>query len=255
MNLRYKIISGFLILAVMLGTAGGVSIIEFRKISHSVQALLDDNYRSITAAKNMIESLEREDSGILLLMSGDWENGRSTIKTADHDFNKAFTIAVNNITIPGEQENISAINQAYDRYKTLWERPIVDTGRQGNLNWYFNEAHPAFLKVKNSVNQLMTLNDKTMYFTASELKNRAGRAIMPGIVAIASALIFTVIFNFFINLYVIRPVRSLINAIRVYMKHGQMIDFHMGSRDEIYKLTETIQELIFFVKNKDEKNG
>ncbi len=253
MRLRYKILSGFLILAVMLGTAGGVSIIEFHKISHSVRALLDDNYRSISAAKNMIESLEREDSGILLLMSGDWENGRATLEKADRDFAAAFDVARNNITIPGEQEHVGAINQAYERFQALWERPIVDTRRQGNLDWYFSRVHPAFLEVKETVNQLMSMNDRTMYMAASELKNRAGRAIMPGIVAMMSALIFTIIFNFFINLYVIRPILGLIEAIRRYMKSGDTIGFQVDSRDEIYRLTETIRDLIDFVK-KDEKH-
>jgi len=252
MNLRVKILSGFLILAIMLGTAGGISIIEFNKIGRSVEALLDDNYKSITAAKDMIEALEREDSGILLLMSGDWESGRSTLKKADQDFNNALAIAKSNITITGEKECTVAIEQAYDLYQVLWERPIVDTQRQGNLDWYFSRVHPAFLKVKTAANELMTLNDKTMYLTATELKNRAGRAIMPGIVAIVSALIFTIIFNFFINLYVIRPIKQLTGVIRGYMKNGDAIKFHVDGRDEIYKLTETIQELIFFVK-KDEK--
>jgi methyl-accepting chemotaxis protein len=248
MSLRYKILSGFLILAIMLGTAGGVSIVEFNKISHSVQSLLDDNYKSISAAKNMIEALEREDSGVLILMSGEWEKGRSTLKTADDDFTAAFSVAKNNITVSGEQACISAIDQTYGRFKALWERPIVDTGRQGNLSWYFTQAHPAFLDAKTVVNQLMTLNDRAMYLTASELKARAGRAIMPGIVAIVSALIFAVIFNFFINLYVIRPILKLISAIRDFMKTGEMIRFQVDTRDEIYKLTESIRELLAFVK-------
>ncbi len=252
MNLRVKILSGFLILAVMLGTAGGISIIEFNKISRSVHALLDENYKSITAAKDMTEALEREDSGILLLMSGDWKSGRSTMEKADKDFINALNIAKTNITISGEQAATEAIDQAYNRFKALWERPIVDTSRQGNMGWYFSQAHPAFLEAKTSVKELMTLNDKTMYLTASELKNRAGRAIMPGIVAIISSLIFAIIFNFFINLYVIHPIKRLTDGIRSYMKSGKMVQFHVDSRDEISRLTEAIQELIYFVK-KDEK--
>ena len=72
MRLRLKILSGFLILAFMLSIAGIWSIYELQSIGTSVQQLLEDNYKSIDASKIMLEALEREDSGILLLLSGKW---------------------------------------------------------------------------------------------------------------------------------------------------------------------------------------
>ena len=248
MNLRAKILSGFLILSIMLFTAGALSIRELNKIGHSVQALLDENYKSIDASKIMIEALEREDSGILLLMSGDWDNGRSTIKEADQDFQKAFAVAENNITIPGEKEHIETIKAAYVSYKKLWVRPIVDTLREDNLQWYYGNVHPAFLKAKVAVNRLMTLNDKTMYQTASALQNRAGRATMPGIVAIVSALVFTIIFNFFINLYVILPIKRFTVGIQDYIKSGDQTGLSVDSSDEISDLAKAIRDFIAHVK-------
>jgi methyl-accepting chemotaxis protein len=252
MNLRIKILSGFLILSIMLLTAGALSIYELNKIGHSVKVLLDENYKSIDATKTMIEALEREDSGVLLLMSGDWDNGRSTIKKADNDFQKAFDVAENNITIPGEKEYIETIKAAYASYKKLWVHPIVDTQRENNLQWYYGNVHPAFLKSKAAVNRLMTLNDKTMYQTASALQNRAGRAIMPGIVAIVSALVFTIIFNFFINLYVILPIKRLTAGIQNYIKSGDQTGFRVDSSDELSDLSKAICDFIAYIKQ-DEK--
>ena len=101
MNLRFKILSGFLILAVMLCAAGAASIYELNRIGHSVNGLLEKNYRSIVAAKEMIEALERQDSGVLMLMSGNWEAGRATLEEADRAFAQAFGTAKSNITITG----------------------------------------------------------------------------------------------------------------------------------------------------------
>jgi methyl-accepting chemotaxis protein len=252
MTLRLKILLGFLILATMLFAAGLASIYELNQIGHSVKALLDDNYKSIDAAKNMIESLEREDSGVLLLMSGEWETGRATTKQADQDFKNAFNTARNNITIPGEETYINDIELNYSLYKNLWIHPIVGTKREGNLNWYFSKVHPAFLKCKSAVNRLMSLNDKTMYNTASALQNRAERAIMPGIVAIVAALIFTIIFNFFINLYVIKPIKKFSAGIKEYTKKGEMTGFRVESHDELSTLSEDIKELIAHIKKADE---
>ncbi len=246
MSLRLKIISGFLILAVMLFAAGALSIYELTSIGHSVQSLLDENYKSINAAKNMIESLEREDSGVLLLLSGEWERGRSTIEDADKDFQLAIQVAKNNITIPGEAAYVEAIIESYQIYRSYWNQPIAASPREGDLSWYFNQVHPTFLEAKTQVNRLMALNDQTLYYTASVLKNRARRAIMPGIVAIISALIFTVAFNFFINLYFISPIKKLTSVIRDYIKTGKRSGFKVNSRDEIGELAEAIEELAIY---------
>jgi NtrC-family two-component system sensor histidine kinase KinB len=79
MGIRAKILTGFLILAALLLVAGAWSIYELRHIGISVQKILDENYKSIDAAKVMTEALERQDSAILLLLLGkrdDHNNGR-----------------------------------------------------------------------------------------------------------------------------------------------------------------------------------
>ena len=68
MGLRFKILLGFLILALMLFIAGVWSIYELNSIGSSVPKMLNENYQSIHAGKKMIESLEREDSAILMLL-------------------------------------------------------------------------------------------------------------------------------------------------------------------------------------------
>src|SRR6056297_3357458 len=163
MRLRYKILSGFLLIVAMLIVAGSFSIIEFSKISKSVEDLLEDNYRSIEASKSMLESLEREDSGVLLLLHGNWEGGRKTINQADSSFRASFRIAQSNITEDYEPVHIDSILVSYRRFKAIWERPIVGTYKEENLEWYYNHSHKAFAQVKSAVNELMTLNQNRMY--------------------------------------------------------------------------------------------
>jgi methyl-accepting chemotaxis protein len=244
MGLRTKILGGFLILTMMLAVAGIWSIYELTTVGASVQRLFDDNYKSINAGKMMIEALEREDSAVLLLLSGNWEQGRSIIGSADDQFQEGFTIAQNNVTIPGEPAYVEEIEARYKAYKDLWAKPIVDTSKQGNLDWYFQELHRAFQDVKASVEKLVALNDQTMYQTASNLKNRTHRAIMPGIVAILAALIFTVIFNFLINYYLVSPIISTTKGIQRFMETGELPAIQVETQDELFDLVSSIQRLV-----------
>jgi len=244
MGLRIKILSGFLILTMMLLIAGVWSIYELRTIGSSAQALLDDNYRSIDAGKKMIEALEREDSAVLLLLSGKWDQGRPIIQAADIAFQQGLQIARNNVTIPGEQDYIHTLAKQYAAYKKLWLKPIVGTKYEGNLTWYFEEIHKAFLKLKDTIEKLIMLNHQTMYRTASELKNRAHRSTMPGIVAILSALIFTLIFNYFINFYMVSPIIRITKGIHRVMETGDAFDVPIETKDELLDLADSIRKLV-----------
>jgi methyl-accepting chemotaxis protein len=242
-KIRIKILLGFLILAVMLAIAGAYSVYELTSISTSVQRLLDDNYRSINAAKQMIEALEREDSGILLLLSGKWKEGRATIIDAHEKFGNAFHIASNNLTVTGEKKLIDKISAEYRAYRENWDRAVVGTEYEGNLNWYFEKVHRNFTEVKRAVEDLMTINDNTMYETASVLKNRAQRTVMPGIVAIVTALVFTIIFNFFVNLYIVNPILAIIKSIKSFLRSGAPIKLSIDTRDELHDLAASVMDL------------
>jgi methyl-accepting chemotaxis protein len=248
MGLRVKILSGFFILTIMLAVAGVWSIYELTIVGTSVQGLLDDNYKSINAGKIMIEALEREDSAVLLLLSGKWKQGRSIIETGDELFQKGFTTAQSNVTIPGEKATVDEIKAKYKAYKDLWIKPIVDTSKEGNLGWYFQEVHRAFQDVKLSVENLITLNDQTMYQTATDLKNRAHRAIMPGIIAILAALIFTVLFTFLIHYYVVSPIIRMTKGIQHFMETGDLPDVQIETHDELFDLVSSIQRLVGHVR-------
>lgn len=248
MKIRTKILLGFLILAVMLAVAGAVSIYELRSVGSSVQALLDDNYRSINAAKKMTEALEREDSGMLLLLSGKWKEGRETIRAADQKFKNALETAANNLTIEGEKTYVEKIRKAYNDYSRLWDQPIVGTPREGNLGWYFEDAHRSFKTVKMAVQDLMAINDQAMYNTASELKNRARRAVMPGVIAFLSALVFTLLFNYFVNIYIVNPILALSNSINKFLNHNEPISVKVDTNDELSELAASVTNLAAMVE-------
>ncbi|OFX19246.1 MAG: hypothetical protein A2041_06265 [Bacteroidetes bacterium GWA2_31_9b] len=250
MRLKYKIISGFIILALMLIIAGIISIIELSIFGKSVQKLLDQNYKSIIAANSMVEALEKEDRGILLLMLGNKDEGRKTIFQADSIFLSELNVAQKNITLPNENEYVNNIRYGYSEYKNTWINPIVGTELQGNIKWYYDNQHKSFLQVKQAIRDLMILNQKAMYKTGTELKIRSEKAIMPGVVAIVAGIIFSLIFSYFIHYYVIRPITRMIKSLNDYNNYNKPFIVEIETKDEIYDLAEAIK-FVFIKKSTD----
>ncbi|MCB0260891.1 MAG: hypothetical protein KDH97_10145 [Calditrichaeota bacterium] len=243
MKLRFKILSGFFALALMLALAGVWSIYELNTIGTSAHDMLKDNYQSVHAANTMLEALEREDSGILLLMLGKWEEGRRILDSGDSLFWSGFDIAQHNLTIPGEKRYIDIIREKYNNFKQVWEKPIVSTYKERNVDWYFENIHADFLAVKSAINDLRHINSETMYRTATSIKDRSNRAVMPGIIAITAALVFGSLFNFFINYYVVNPLLRINRALREYLQEGQPLDIEIETNDELKELSNLLNAL------------
>ncbi|MBN1820883.1 MAG: hypothetical protein JW833_09200 [Prolixibacteraceae bacterium] len=242
-RLKLKIMTGFFLLASLLLIAGAISISEFTKLSKSVNSLIEDNYKTINAAQAMLESLEREDSGILMLMLGQWEEGRIIIESADSSFMLALNIAEGNQTEKDEDIYVAAIKESYSKYRDKWKKPIVNTEKEGNIDWYRNNIHKAFLETKHNVTNLMNLNQESMHAEAYDLKEESRRAIMPGIVAIIAAFIFSILLNFFISKYIISPIGNLSEAIKEY-NPGQANISVVKSSDELKKLESEINAFL-----------
>jgi NtrC-family two-component system sensor histidine kinase KinB len=238
----------------MLLIAGSWSIYELKSIGSSVQRILDENYQSIRAAKVMKEALEREDSAVLLLMLGHWREGRRLLSSADSLFTQKINFAFENISIEGEHEHLEEISSRYAVYKNKWERPIVDTYKEENMDWYFKEMHNSFLHVKQSINELITLNDNTMYLTASKLENRSSRAIMPGIIALISALVFTFLFNYLVNYYYVTPIITITDRVNKFINKRTPFNVAIETDDEIAELADAIDHLCQSV-NVEEKQS
>ncbi len=253
-NLKLKILAGFMMLVALLVAAGAVSIIEFLKLGRSVTALIDDNYKTIEASKSMLEALEREDSGILLVLLDEVDTGREIILTADSIFIASYNVAKNNITEVNEDAHILKIDSLYGQYKSKWRQHFNSLQNQGGIEVYHKDIHNSFLNVKSAVNDLMSLNQRSMFAEATMLKEKSHRAIMPGIVAIIGGLVFSLLLSFFISKYFVSPISEIAEAVKNFTTRDKTLRTNIRSNDEIKKLETEINSLIFrLTKDSDAK--
>ena len=135
-SIKWKIFSGFLVLTFMLFVAGSITIYEFVTLSRTVNALLDNNYKTMQAASSMLESLEREDSGILLLLSGDRNTGLDMMAGGDSSFQVAYNEAQVHSYNQSDKDLINVIHNRYQDYRKLLSGNHIDTVSRSKMNWY-----------------------------------------------------------------------------------------------------------------------
>lgn len=248
--MKWKIFYSFSLLIGLLIAAGIVSIIEFKLLSNTFEKVLENNYKSIEASKEMLESLERADSGILLYFLGEKSEAREIISLADQTFTSSFEIARNNITEINEEGLIQSIDSHYIDYKRNVDLLLADHMADENIKWYKSNIIQAFKSLKTSVNSLLELNQSSLYSTAAKLKDKSTRAIMPGIVSIFAAILFSAVLIFFISRYLVKPIQEITAKVNSYKPGAPGIDTTISNSKEFNDLEKAINQLIIRLQRK-----
>jgi HAMP domain-containing protein len=181
-------------------------------------------------------------------MLGRWSEGWAILSSADSLFQAGYLTAAGNVTLDGEADVIRDIETRYRAYKSIWEAPVNDARREDEFAWYFDSPHRAFLAVKASVHGLINLNADAMYGTATRIRRGADRAVMPGIVAMLAALVFSIMFSYFVNLSLVGPIVRITRGITRFVKHQEAFEVRMDGNDELSELATSIGTLVSMVR-------
>ena len=117
MTLKRKILIGYGIIFALMVIIFAWAIVNLVSLGKATNAILSENYRSILAAGNMLEALERQDSAILLMASGEGRKGTAQFRENEAPFLEWLARAKDNVTIEGEAELVRSIESTYTAYR------------------------------------------------------------------------------------------------------------------------------------------
>src|ERR1700693_2098598 len=121
MNLRTKLLAGYMVFVAALMVLGGWSAWRIREMGGVSRRIISNNYDSVLAAQQMKESLERQDSAAVFALLGARERALEQMREHQARFDANFQKAANNITETGEPEAIEAIRRDRDEYYRMFD--------------------------------------------------------------------------------------------------------------------------------------
>ncbi|HPG42115.1 MAG TPA: ATP-binding protein [bacterium] len=217
---------------------------QLSRLSEASNAILKENYKSILAAENMIDALERQNSAILLIITGNGAKGEKQFSESESEFLQWFTRAKDNITIKGEKDIIDSLNTAYNKYLFNCKK-IFSPDREPVTSINFDrDIYPNFLSIRQMCVDLRELNQNTMFTSSNRavvIGNRARLSLMIiGIIAICIGIGFSLVVS---NL-VVRPVLRIKEAAQKIMEGDYDIHIAAETSDEIGQLTLVFNEMV-----------
>ncbi|MGM0596688.1 MAG: ATP-binding protein [Myxococcota bacterium] len=246
MKLKKKILLGYNSVFFLLGIVFVWAIANLVSLGSSSKAILSENYRSILAAENMVDALERQDSGILLIFLGDAEKGYKQFQKNDANFIEWLARAKDNVTIEGEKKLIEDIDSKYKIYRhkfSTW----IDFNEVDNYSLvssvYSVFFFPSFNKIRKRCIELRRLNEITMFNASVKTSEVANRAIWSTSVLAILSFILAIIFSFILSEKIVRPLRNFMEAAQKISGGNYEVEVKVNTKDELGQLASNFNEM------------
>jgi len=248
MTLKAKILIGYGVAFAFMGLVVAWAVTNLVSLGKATDAILHENYRSILAAENMVDELERQDSGILIMFLGAGEKGIDQFRESEKVFLEWLARAKDNTTIQGEAELVRSIETDYSKYRRQFSRltELRNTAKipiRSSLTTYQESVHPLFAKVREACVGLRYLNEKTMYEASVRASHVAKRAIWSTVLVAVSALIVALIFSLILAERIVRPIRYFMEASRKISSGDYTVKVPVETGDELGHLAGEFNQM------------
>lgn len=190
------------------------AVVALWQTSRATEGILRENYRSILAADNMIGALERQDSGLLLVLLGFAEQGRREFDKGEADFREWQAVAAGNITLPGEADLIESLRVGYLRFRT--ESAVVLMPSRGKtpeaVSHYHGDVLPLFGDVRAAASRLREINQAAMVAASDKAIGTGHRAIASTVFLGAVVLLVGALASEVLTRRILQPLAVLSDA-------------------------------------------
>ncbi len=234
-SIRNKILMGYGIILLLLLVVFVVALVSLMKLGRAGDAILKENYKSILAADNMITSLERQDSAILLVLMGYTREGTDQFHRFEPDFMQWLSRAQDNITVRGEKEVVDNIRNRYTEYLSLLSQllHLKATSASGSNRFYHDRVLKIFQSIRDDCVHLREMNQETMYAASARAANLSMVTRWTLIIAGFGALVMGLLFSIVLSRRITHPLYRMMEGVKLVSEGKYGVPMEVETGDEL----------------------
>jgi predicted PurR-regulated permease PerM len=247
LGIKRKVLLACIILAAILFFSSLISIYEFSRMNRYVSGVIADNIRSINTARELLSVSEQYNVNLMndLVLEG---TGRPEDLSVfqEEELVASFENLSRSFVTPEERAAADSVMYAYSAYmqvvseaRQMWEQDY-----DARQHWYFNRLQPVYLKFRGYMMQLTTICQDALIENSQDIREGTYRSLMPGVVSVLVGLIMVLLFNYFLNYYLINPLLKVTNGIKGYRYYGRSYAVKLDSDDELQELNEAVGDIV-----------
>ncbi len=256
MGIRTKLLLGFVVIGTVLLLSGVIAVYEFVSMRKTVSILVSDNISAINTA-NSLQVLTDEYNFTLLRSMGNASSAKIPDIHQDTRFTDNLSSIADKYTDIRERNMADSVILAYTAYiHIMKEAPYVWQGNyQDRRSWYFDRMYPVYMKLRGYIESLARYSQEALAENTANLNQSFYRSLMPCVVAVGVGIVLVLLFNYFINFYLVRPILLITKAISAYVLHRKTYNVVLDNTDELQDLNQNVAELVDINKKLEKRSG
>ena len=259
-SIKRKVGAGFTVLAFILFFSSIVSLFEYTRMNRVLTQQIEENVNSVNIARELIILTVDYNMGVLDAMSEpDFDGGFVTGGPANatnavfikefgqtmEDMRRSFT----QMTTFKEKNYADSVLLAYTAYmQVLRESRDLDAKNadfQTRQDWYFDRLQPFYMKLRNYIRSLTNASQQALLENSQRVDETFYRSITPAIASVVVGLLVVILFNYFINFYLINPLIKINKGIQGYRNFRKDYTVSVDNNgDELDQLNSSVSDII-----------
>ncbi|MFO0906939.1 MAG: ATP-binding protein [Isosphaeraceae bacterium] len=250
-SLRLKLLIGLLPLLAILVALGLWATVMFSRLGGAIDVILRENYRSVLAAQNMKEAIERLDSALLFAITGREQRARDQFQEALPRFEQNLRIERGNVTIEGEQQMADDLSTFFADYRASAERffaiPASEPTRRADH--YFREILPLFDNIKGRADDVLNLNQRNMERMDTRARDAATLSVRWMVLSLIGAAAVATVVAFMLGWSVLGPIQSVTRGAQALAKGDLDQVVPVRTNDELGELAASFNAMARTLRN------
>ena len=243
LSLRLKIVLALSAIAVVLLMSGIISFLEYRHMSNYVSELIAGNVNNIHRTQELVGAVDAYNLDILAVIGDDR-------LTHVPEFDRAAFLSTcealkGSLAEDNVKELADSVVYAYSAYmlasmelEEVYESSFINT-----RDWYFNRLQPIFGRLRTYLDHLSSEMYEDLEENSRDFDSGFFRSIIPSIVAVSVGIILVFLLMFFIQVYYVKPIYSMLEALKDYLGYRRRYTFTFDGFDQLADLNNSITEL------------
>jgi len=211
-----------------------------------VTELISDNTNSIQVSRELLTKAEEYNLRMMHLVVG--EVGKESIEVInDDEFISFFSDMKESFVTEQDKANADSVMYAFAAYmyvvreaSDIWLISEDDIRKE----WYFNRLQPVYGKLKAYIEKLTNDSQDALIRNSQSLQDNFYRSLMPGLISALLGFMMVLLFNYYLNHYLINPLLKISRGIKGYLRLNKNYDVRIESNDEIAELNDRVKDII-----------
>lgn len=262
-SIKRRVQLAFASIILLLAFSGALSLFELERVSQDTEKILHESKISTDLAHEIVTVLnEQNDAMIEMAVIGGeifdiTPHYKRCVESIEHLAN-ASERAHARMTDMGSPEITDSLMLYTTRINDLANSYIngdvhlaIVTDSLGLLtthSWYVEHYKPEYVNLSKQITKFMTGSESTIGPDVNGLSLTARRAVTPVFLSLIVMIVVTLMFYYFINHYLIKPIIRINNSLGGYLRFRSPFDNDIACRDEIRSLRDRITNLISKLK-------